>query len=119
MNNPIGKRTRTTNGLLVRLGWMNLRAGGWLIEISPARRARAMTALKTIIYRGGIARFRVPHSWVEEYEPEGGGTFYEDGPDTGTLRMPAGTRRQAASHKFSISDGRKANKGGAVPADEP
>jgi len=24
---------------------------------------------------------------VEEYEPAGGGTFYEDGPDTGTLRI--------------------------------
>ena len=46
-----------------------------------------MTALKIINYRGGIARFRVPSSWVEEYDPAGGGTFYEDGPDTGTLRI--------------------------------
>jgi hypothetical protein len=46
-----------------------------------------MAALKTINYRGGIARFRVPSSWVEEYNPAGGGTFYEAGPDTGTLRI--------------------------------
>jgi len=46
-----------------------------------------MIKLKTINYRGGIALFRVPHSWVEEYEPAGGGTFYENGPDTGTLRI--------------------------------
>ena len=46
-----------------------------------------MTALKAINYRGGIARFRVPSSWVEEYNPAGGGTFYEDGPETGTLRI--------------------------------
>jgi len=43
--------------------------------------------MKTIEYRGGVVRFRVPAHWKEEYEPEGGGTFYEDGPDTGTLRL--------------------------------
>jgi hypothetical protein len=46
-----------------------------------------MTTLKTIQYRGGIARFQVPATWVEEYEPRGGGTFYEPGDDTGTLRI--------------------------------
>jgi len=43
--------------------------------------------LKTINYRGGIVRFCVPSGWIEEYEPEGGGTFYEDRPDSGTLRL--------------------------------
>jgi hypothetical protein len=46
-----------------------------------------MVPLKTIEYRGGIARFQIPESWVEEYEPKGGGTFYELGEDTGTLRL--------------------------------
>jgi hypothetical protein len=46
-----------------------------------------MTTLKTIQYRGGIARFQVPATWVEEYEPHGGGTFYKPGDDTGTLRV--------------------------------
>ncbi len=46
-----------------------------------------MLPLKTIVYRGGIARFQIPASWVEEYEPRGGGTFYEPGDDTGTLRI--------------------------------
>jgi hypothetical protein len=46
-----------------------------------------MGALKTINYRGGIAKFRVPRSWMEEYDPAGGGTFYEDAPDSGTLRI--------------------------------
>ena len=46
-----------------------------------------MVTLKTINYRGGIARFQVPSSWMEEYEPQGGGTFYEVGEDTGTLRI--------------------------------
>jgi hypothetical protein len=32
-------------------------------------------------------RFVIPRHWVEEYEPEGGGTFYEDMPDSGTLRL--------------------------------
>ena len=43
--------------------------------------------LKTISYRGGLVTFRIPSYWVEEYEPDGGGTFYENGPDTGTLRL--------------------------------
>jgi hypothetical protein len=43
--------------------------------------------LKTISYRGGIVSFRVPAQWREEYEPDGGGTFYEDRPDSGTLRV--------------------------------
>jgi hypothetical protein len=46
-----------------------------------------MVPLKTICYRGGIARFDIPDSWEEEYEPSGGATFYEDEPDSGTLRL--------------------------------
>ena len=44
-------------------------------------------ALKEINYRGGLVIFSVPQSWVEEYEPEGGGTFYERGENTSTLRL--------------------------------
>lgn len=43
--------------------------------------------MKEINYRGGIARFNIPVDWKEEYEPSGGGTFYKDGADTGTLRL--------------------------------
>lgn len=43
--------------------------------------------LKTIVYRGGLVRFSIPATWQEEYEPDGGGTFYKEGPDTGTLRL--------------------------------
>jgi hypothetical protein len=46
-----------------------------------------MTPLKTIKYRGGVVTFSIPATWHEEYEPEGGGTFYEDRPDSGTLRL--------------------------------
>jgi hypothetical protein len=42
---------------------------------------------KTINYRGGVLRFRIPSDWVEEYEDSGGGTFYEPGDDAGTLRV--------------------------------
>jgi hypothetical protein len=42
---------------------------------------------KQVVYRGGIASFEIPSSWVEEYEPEGGGTFYEPRDDSGTLRL--------------------------------
>lgn len=43
--------------------------------------------LKTISYRGGVVRFRIPAHWKEEYEEAGGGTFYAPGSDTGTLRL--------------------------------
>lgn len=61
-----------------------------------------MTSLKTINYRGGIVRFRIPSSWVEEYEPEGGGTFYEDAPDSGTLRINVMGFEQRASEASTI-----------------
>jgi hypothetical protein len=43
--------------------------------------------LKEIRYRGGLLTFRIPATWVEEYEEAGGGTFFEDRPDSGTLRL--------------------------------
>jgi hypothetical protein len=43
--------------------------------------------MKTINYRGGLIQFSIPATWKEEYEETGGGTFYEDGPDTPTLRL--------------------------------
>ena len=43
--------------------------------------------MKEIQYRGGVVTFSVPKHWVEHYEPDGGGMFYEDAPDTGTLRL--------------------------------
>lgn len=46
-----------------------------------------MVPLKRICYRGGIVRFDIPDSWEEEYEPSGGATFFEDEPDSGTLRL--------------------------------
>jgi hypothetical protein len=42
---------------------------------------------KTIEYRGGVVSLEIPAHWKEEYEPKGGGTFYEDRPDSGTLRL--------------------------------
>ena len=45
------------------------------------------TDFKTINYRGGIVIFRIPAKWREEYEPQGGGAFYDDNPDSGTLRL--------------------------------
>lgn len=44
-------------------------------------------ALKSIVYRGGLVAFKIPATWREEHEPDGGAAFYEDGADTGTLRL--------------------------------
>jgi len=43
--------------------------------------------MKQVSYRGGLVTFRIPRHWVEEYEEGGGATFYEDRPDSGTLRL--------------------------------
>jgi hypothetical protein len=44
-------------------------------------------SMKPVVYRGGLVSFLIPSNWREEYEPEGGGTFYDDRPDSGTLRL--------------------------------
>jgi hypothetical protein len=46
-----------------------------------------VSKLKEVTYRGGLLRFALPEHWVEEYAPEGGGTFYTDEPGSGTLRL--------------------------------
>ncbi|OYW39885.1 MAG: hypothetical protein B7Z35_03080 [Hydrogenophilales bacterium 12-61-10] len=43
--------------------------------------------MKEIKYRGGLVTFSIPKHWVEEYETDGGGMFYEDAPNSGTLRL--------------------------------
>jgi hypothetical protein len=67
--------------------------------------------LKTIVYRGGVVRFRIPAHWKEEYGAAGGGTFYEPGDDTGTLRLstmilraPTGKSVTAATAAEELAD---------------
>lgn len=43
--------------------------------------------MKTISYRKGVVEFRVPSQWKEEYSDSDGGMFYEEGPNSGTLRL--------------------------------
>src|SRR5262249_43907386 len=43
--------------------------------------------MKAIRCRGGIVTFRIPAHWTEEYEEEGGGTFYDEDNGSGTLRL--------------------------------
>lgn len=43
--------------------------------------------MKKINYRGGLVTFDIPNGWLEEYDPNGGGAFYEDNPESGTLRL--------------------------------
>jgi len=48
---------------------------------------------KTISYRGGVIEFRIPATWVEEYEDDAGGAFYEPTVDWATLRLNVLTLR--------------------------
>jgi hypothetical protein len=47
--------------------------------------------MKLVHYRGGIVDFAIPAAWVEEYSSNGGGTFYLDENDSGTLRLSVQT----------------------------
>ena len=53
--------------------------------------------VKEVQYRGGLVTFAIPKQWVEEYEPDGGGMFYENSPDTGTLRLNVITAKSPKS----------------------
>lgn len=44
-------------------------------------------SLKEINFNDGVIRFRIPSIWKEEYGKNGKGAFYEDAPNTGTLRL--------------------------------
>jgi hypothetical protein len=52
---------------------------------------------KEITYRGGIVRFILPTEWVEEYEPQGGATFYAKRPNSGILRLNVATLKAPSS----------------------
>ena len=57
------------------------------LTATPAETKRAdPVALKIVRYRDAVS-FPIPVAWKEEDEPGVQGTFYEDGPDTGTLRV--------------------------------
>lgn len=60
-------------------------------------------AFKTINYRGGVVRFQIPFHWKEEYEDDGGGTFYAPGDDTGTLRLNVLTFKAPPGKQISAS----------------
>lgn len=47
----------------------------------------AARELKMISYRGGLVFFALPATWREEYQEDGGGTFYDDRFGLGTLRL--------------------------------
>ena len=58
--------------------------------------------MKEIQYRGGLAVFSIPANWVEELDPNSGGTYYLDEPDSGTLRLTVQTF-QKAGHDQSLT----------------
>src|SRR5438552_168389 len=76
-----------TSGLVIR----KTRMLTWLTAAASTQPLGVFVIMewnfKTISYRGGIVTFRIPSHWREEYEPNGGGTFYDDNPDSATLRL--------------------------------
>ena len=60
---------------------------GFLSLYGCSKSKPSVQQTKTVSYRGGIVKFSLPSHWREEYGPESGGTFYEDRPDSGILRL--------------------------------
>ena len=58
-----------------------------LLNLSKTEGLSDPARLKKITYRGGLISFSIPEHWLEEYEEEGGGTFYENIAHSGTLRL--------------------------------
>lgn len=79
--------------------------------------AVAVAHAKEIVYRGGLIVFSIPSGWVEEYEPEGGGTFYAKEPDSGTLRLSVLTFKAKDDATISTPAHILASFGSLRPAD--
>ena len=52
---------------------------------------------------GGL-RFRIPHDWKEDYSEIDGGMFYENGPNSGTLRVKVITLERPVGEAASIDN---------------
>jgi hypothetical protein len=74
--------------------------------------------MKTIQYRGGVVSFRIPSFWTEEYQEEGGGTFYDEFEEFGTLRLStivvASKNPITTRDAKDMADKRAASEGGTV-----
>jgi hypothetical protein len=67
--------------------------------------------LKKILYRGGVVEFSIPATWKEDYDQDGGGMFYEQSPDSGTLRLKLITAKSPSPiNEKSASDALKGLK---------
>ena len=50
--------------------------------------AQVRPSTKEVRFQDGLVVFAVPATWLEEYDDvEGTGTYYDDSPETGTLRL--------------------------------
>ena len=59
-------------------------------------------SLKEINFNGGEIKFKIPSSWKEAYGKNGEGAFYEDAPDTGTLRVSVLTAEAPPGAKGNV-----------------
>lgn len=59
-------------------------------------------SLKEINFNDGVIKFKIPSNWKEEYGKDGKGAFYEDAPDTGTLRLQVITMEAPSDAKGNL-----------------
>jgi hypothetical protein len=43
--------------------------------------------MKTVTYEGDLVSFEIPSHWREDYDPAGSARYYEEGDDSGTMRL--------------------------------
>ncbi|CAN5860207.1 hypothetical protein BH11PLA1_BH11PLA1_18280 [soil metagenome] len=70
-------------------------ADGYNVLMNSPRR------FKPIHYRGSLVHFEIPEDWMEEYEPDGGGTFYPPIDESVTLRLSILTLEAPANPEFA------------------
>lgn len=85
--NPLFKPMRTPTSrriliLAIAIGIVSLVA-----KAKEGSMVASAHELKIVSYRGGLVFFALPATWREEYQPDGGGTFYDNRPGSGTLRL--------------------------------
>jgi hypothetical protein len=58
--------------------------------------------MKTVNYRGVLVVFQIPEHWAEEYQPEGGGAFYD--PDDASVTLRLNVTTVEAPRDLRVSD---------------
>ena len=88
------------------------------ITTAACSAASVEVEMKEIVYRGGLVKFQIPKDWMEEYGSEGGGMFFGNGPNSGTLRLDVITaespQKLGANEPVALLEGIKGDEASVI-----